>query len=141
MKIPVTLSILSILLMAFLYATVTADSGLVTLDSLKDKYEAVQFDHSKHTGLAADCGTCHHEHGGNRSTCTDCHSLDKAVFQNAVTRSFTACKNCHDAISPDNPGMPGLKAAYHRVCFECHRGMGNVGTDPAGCTEMCHAKI
>ena len=138
---PVTLSIIFILLTAFLYAAVNAAPGTIKLDSLMDKYQAVQFDHSKHTSLAGDCGACHHEHSGSRSTCKDCHSVSKAVFQNSVSKSFTACKNCHDAVSPDNPGMPGLKAAYHRVCFECHRGLGNVGTDPAGCTEMCHSKL
>ncbi len=36
--------------------------------------------------------------------------------------------------------MPGLKTAYHKQCFSCHRGMGNIGTDPKGCAEICHAK-
>jgi predicted CXXCH cytochrome family protein len=51
-----------------------------------------------------------------------------------------ACKSCHSSYDPANPNMPGLKTAYHSQCFQCHRGMGNVGIDPKGCTVMCHAK-
>jgi hypothetical protein len=36
---------------------------------------------------------------------------------------------------------PGLKIALHRTCFQCHKGMGDIGTDPKGCTQICHAKI
>lgn len=140
MKKQAILSVVCILFTAFLYATVNSDSGLFRLDSLVDKYEAVQFDHAKHVSIANNCGTCHHEHGKNNLLCMDCHSISKSTFQSSVVRSFTACKNCHAAVNRDNPGMPGLKAAYHQVCFDCHRGMGNVGTEPKGCTEICHAK-
>jgi predicted CXXCH cytochrome family protein len=129
-----------ILFTTFLYVAVKADSGTFTLDSLSDIYGAVQFDHSKHVSMADNCGTCHHEHGKNNQVCMDCHDLNKSTFRNSVVRSFMACKSCHDASNRDNPGMPGLKTAYHRVCFDCHRGMGNIGSEPSGCTEICHAK-
>jgi predicted CXXCH cytochrome family protein len=140
MKKTSVLIAICILVITFLYVTVKADSGIFRLDSLSDIYEAVQFDHSKHMSIADSCGSCHHEHGKNNMLCMDCHSLNKSAFKDSVVRSFTACKTCHDASSRDNPGMPGLKTAYHRVCFDCHRGMGNVGLEPAGCAEICHAK-
>jgi len=140
MKKSAMLCALCILSIPFLYAAINADSGLFILDSLMDKYEAVQFDHSNHRDLADNCGTCHHEHGSNRLQCTDCHSVTDSTFENSVVNSFSACKDCHDAPDPDNPGMPGLKVAYHRVCFTCHIEMSDIGTDPKACTEMCHAK-
>ena len=130
---------LCILLITFLYAAINADSGLFILDSLTDQYEAVEFDHSNHMLLADSCSTCHHEHGGSRSQCDDCHSVSESTFKSSVVNSFSACKDCHDDIDPDNPGMPGLKVAYHRVCFTCHIEMSDIGIDPRGCTEMCHA--
>lgn len=131
---------LSILIIIFLYAAINADSGLFILDSLTEQYEAVEFDHSNHMLLADSCGTCHHEHGGSRSQCNDCHSVSESTFKSSVVNSFSACKDCHDDIDPDNPGMPGLKVAYHRVCFTCHIEMSDIGIDPQGCAETCHAK-
>lgn len=140
MKKAAMLSAVFILFTAFLFAAANADTGLFKLNSLEDQYEAVQFDHAKHTSIADNCATCHHEHPGNSLICMDCHSVSKSAFQNSVVRSFMSCKTCHAAVNRDNPGMPGLKDAYHRVCFDCHRGMGNVGVEPKGCAELCHAK-
>jgi Class III cytochrome C family len=110
----------------------------VTLDALVKTYEPVLFTHARHASVAGQCGSCHHQHGGSAS-CKDCHSLSAAAFKESVTNNFTACRNCHGAADRANPGMPSLKVAYHRACFECHKGMGDIGLDPKGCTEMCHA--
>ena len=111
------------------------------LDSLKDAYSPVKFDHAKHTMIAGNCSTCHHEHGNSEALpCKQCHALTPATFKNSAVHGFMPCKNCHGAFDRDNAAMPGLKTAYHRRCFSCHRGMGNIGTDPKGCTEMCHTK-
>lgn len=131
---------LCITLIAALYAAINADSGLFSLDSLMDQYEAVEFDHSNHMEMADGCSTCHHEHGSNNSRCSDCHSVSESMFKSSVVNSFAACKDCHDEPDPDNPGMPGLKVAYHRVCFNCHIEMSDIGMDPKGCTDMCHAR-
>jgi Doubled CXXCH motif (Paired_CXXCH_1) len=114
---------------------------VATLDSLSNKYGPVIFDHAKHVAIAANCGTCHHQHS-NFSTlpCKECHSLDAAAFRNSVVNNFMACRNCHGSYDRSNPKMPGLKTAYHQQCFQCHRGMGEVGVSPAGCTIMCHGK-
>jgi hypothetical protein len=115
--------------------------GTVILGSLTDQYKPVAFDHKKHVAIAGDCGMCHHQHGNNSSLpCKECHAIQPALFRHSVTQSFMACKNCHTANDPAMPQMPGLKVAYHYQCFQCHRGMGNVGTDPHGCATMCHAK-
>ena len=114
--------------------------GVRTLGSLSEKYAPVTFDHSKHVTIAGTCETCHHHANGNASLCKDCHGLSSADFKNSVVHSFMPCSNCHTALDRDNPAMPGLKVAYHEKCFGCHRGMGNLGLDPKGCTEVCHAK-
>lgn len=119
----------------------TAVPTVRTLDSLKNQYQPVKFDHAKHATMAPNCGSCHHEHGeGNAFSCKNCHALDRSAFRNAVVNSFTACKNCHGTYDPSNPRMPGLKTAYHTQCFSCHRGMAGIGTDPKGCAELCHAR-
>jgi cytochrome c553 len=125
---------------ASLYAGNAKIPGIVKLDTISDKYEPVKFDHAKHASIAGNCGTCHHDHGKNSTLpCKDCHSISSSTFKNSVTNNFMACKKCHAANDPSNPAMPGLKVAYHKTCFECHRGMGNVGIDPIGCAQMCHA--
>ena len=145
MKNTVSILFIASICMVFagsLYAGNTAKlPGVTTLDSLSDKYEPVKFDHAKHTTLAGHCGTCHHQHGTfSTLPCKECHSLNSAAFKNSVVNNFMACKNCHGAYDRSNPRMPGLKTAYHQQCFQCHRGMGDVGTSPAGCTNMCHGK-
>jgi hypothetical protein len=130
----------------FIAAPVSAASPskppeIITLDSISDKYEPVIFTHGRHVMMAGNCGTCHHEHvNGGSLPCKDCHSIPPSVFKDSVTRGFLACKGCHSAYSPSNPGMPGLKVAYHNKCFQCHRGISDVGMDPKGCAELCHAK-
>ncbi len=115
--------------------------GVRTLNSIEATYSSVRFDHPKHEAIAGSCITCHHEHNVAKGLpCKQCHSLTPAAFKNSVHNNFTACANCHGAYDPDNPRMPGLKTAYHRVCFSCHRGMAGIGTDPRGCTELCHSK-
>lgn len=122
-----------------LYAGKTPD--IVKLDSLVNEYEPVVFNHATHTFIAGDCGKCHHQHGNSGALpCKDCHSVAPSNFKNSVVNNFMACKNCHGTYNPSVPRMPGLKVAYHQICFQCHRGMGNVGTDPKGCAMMCHAK-
>ena len=114
---------------------------IITLDSLSEQYQPVFFTHERHTSYAGNCGTCHHEHGNSGTLpCKNCHSLNAAAFKNSVTHSFMACKNCHGSYSPSSVKTPGLKAAYHTQCLQCHRGMGTIGKDPKGCAELCHAR-
>ncbi|MBI4690998.1 MAG: cytochrome c3 family protein [Nitrospirae bacterium] len=133
--------VMSIFFATAIYAEMSAKIPvIVKLDSLSVKYEPVRFDHSKHVSIAANCGMCHHQHGDSgKLPCKECHSVTPATFKNSVCNNFMACKDCHSSYDPANPAMPGLKTAYHQTCFQCHKGMGNVGVDPKGCAEMCHA--
>ncbi len=141
---------LGVLFAAYLYAgddpSASAASsaarlpGIRVLSSISNWYEPVTFDHAKHVAIAGKCGACHHHGNGNTSSCEQCHKLSPSVFKNSVVNNFLPCSGCHGAPDRENPSMPGLKVAYHKKCFECHRGMGNVGLDPKGCTELCHAK-
>jgi hypothetical protein len=118
---------------SFAAANVAKSPATITLDSIAKTYPPVVFSHAKHASLAGNCGACHHHH--NNANCKDCHSLNAS----AVSSNFPACKNCHAARDRGSPAMPGLEVAYHRACFECHRGMGNLGVDPKGCNKVCHA--
>lgn len=118
-----------------------ASQRTVKLNSLTNIYKSVLFNHEKHIAIAGDCGKCHHQHGNSASLpCHECHSVKAESFKSSVTGSFMSCKNCHGAYDPATPRMPGLKVAYHRQCFQCHWGMGEVGLSPKGCTVMCHDK-
>lgn len=134
--------VLGLCLLAAAYVSAAADApGVRILDSLKDVYTPVKFDHPKHVSLAGNCSACHHEHGiADGLPCKQCHAITPQTFKNTVSRNFMACKSCHTTADRDNAGMPGLKTAYHKQCFTCHRGMGNIGLDPKGCAELCHAK-
>jgi hypothetical protein len=129
-------------LIAAAFVSAAADApGVRILDSLKDVYVPVKFDHQKHTMIASSCAACHHEHGmGDGLPCKQCHALTPETFKRSVSHGFMPCRNCHGAFDRDAPRMPGLKTAYHRQCFTCHRGMGNIGSSPKGCAEICHAK-
>jgi hypothetical protein len=115
--------------------------GMRTLGSISDQYTPVKFDHPKHVMIAGSCAACHHQHQDSKKlNCTDCHAIAPSVFKSSVKNNFMACSACHGTYDPSTPSVPGLKVAYHKQCFQCHRGMGNIGSDPKGCTEICHAK-
>ena len=118
-----------------------APRNSIKLDSLVNMYKAVLFDHEKHAAIANDCGVCHHQHGKNSSLpCHECHNIKASIFKSSTRGGFMACKNCHGTFDPSSPQMPGLKVAYHKQCFQCHRGMADVGISPKGCIAMCHDK-
>lgn len=121
-------------------ASSSGDIGLRTLDSIVDKYGPVKFDHTLHTNIAENCWQCHHEHSKTAASCRDCHAIKPEDFKRALNATFMPCRNCHTDYDPSVPNMPGLKAAYHRQCLQCHRGMNNVGVEPKGCTNQCHER-
>ncbi len=63
--------------------------------------------------------------------CQGCH------HHSPVAKKPPACASCHaQPFDPRHPGRPGLQAAYHLQCMECHRHMGiekPVATDCTGC--------
>ena len=115
--------------------------GTVLLGSLAKKYGPVKFDHAKHVETAGSCNECHHQHGGGQApSCGGCHTIDASSFRkNLQLGRIRPCGECHQAsYDAGKLGRPTLSAAYHRACIKCHREVGSVGTDPKGCTEMCH---
>ncbi|MFA6450701.1 MAG: cytochrome c3 family protein [bacterium] len=78
----------------------------IVIDKLADKYNAVNFQHKPHAGMAkmsADsCWTCHHE--------------------TPAGKPFPACDTCHQKkLVRKNLNSPNLKAAYHQQCLNCHK--------------------
>lgn len=136
--------LISILILFFLTLLFYKGAGsasypkVILLDSISNKFTPVRFDHEKHITFSSGCSKCHHEHQNNESlSCKDCHTLSPALFKKSVQRNFMACKTCHSEFNPSMPQIPDLKAAYHRSCFKCHRGI-DVGIEPKGCSGRCH---
>lgn len=114
--------------------------GTIVIKHLKNKYRPVTFNHEMHAAIADNCGTCHHQHDEKaRAGCKECHSMNPGAMKASLKQSFTACSACHSEYSPDMPEMPGLKVALHKKCFQCHVGIGELGSSPAGCAKTCHA--
>ncbi len=88
------------------------------LDQLSEIYVPVVFPHKLHAEMEAmseGCTVCHH------------HSTPERI---------QACRECHP-VEPDQSNLrqPGLKGAYHRQCFGCHREW-----DRYTQCGICHAK-
>ncbi|HMK55201.1 MAG TPA: cytochrome c3 family protein [Dissulfurispiraceae bacterium] len=123
---------------------IAAGSGrpaIIVLDYIQKKYGTVTFNHEMHAGLAEGCSKCHHQHNDrSRAVCRECHEINDQVFRSSAKQGFLPCSGCHTDFSADTPGTPGLMVALHNKCFQCHVGMGGLGSSPKGCTEMCHAR-
>jgi hypothetical protein len=116
-------------------------------DVIGNRYGPVLFRHKYHAGIVKDCSVCHHffsEHSNDQvvpgDKCDKCHA--SANFE-SMSKELP-CDTCHNTASAPTPRVvtssegsmltiPGLKAAYHRNCLECHQNMGG----PQGCGE-CH---
>ncbi len=111
----------------------------LSLGSLSKIYEPVPFNHSQHVSAAGNCADCHHQHRSVQvQACIDCHQVDPSVFKKKVdTARFKPCGECH--APSDQPGIPGLRTAYHTACFKCHKeDVGGGVKNLEGCTEICH---
>ena len=114
----------------------------MTIDSLANLYESVEFSHKRHERLAP-CKDCHHHTTGHQNMdpkCVRCHAHSPAS-------KVVSCKDCHtrEQFSPkkvrdaDNPNIyhidkPGLMGAYHLACVPCH-----VEKNAPSSCEGCHA--
>lgn len=119
-------------------------SEVIELDSLKNLYEGVSFDHDMHIEIVGEnCSVCHHHTAGTVAQgplCITCHA-------NSPAADDPTCSGCHEkeVFSAANMkkswetdllhhrSKPSLKAAYHQNCLACHVENGA----PAGCTD-CH---
>ncbi len=114
----------------------------LTIDSLANLYEPVEFNHLMHVDYAS-CAECHHHTTGVKvadPNCIKCHA-------NTPEGDDVTCSGCHEVdrfsmkylAELDNPVLyhidkPGLKGAYHLNCIGCHQTIDG----PTGCTD-CHA--
>ncbi len=120
----------------------TAEGNLpkdLTLGSLSKIYEPVPFNHAGHVSAAGNCAECHHQHRSVQvQACIECHRIDPSLFKkNVDTAKFRPCGECH--APSDQPGIVGLRTAYHTACFKCHKeDVGSGVKNLEGCTEMCH---
>ena len=135
---------LGLLMCSQLVMSMDADDApqTVVLDSMKELYHEVIFNHEMHVERYG-CSTCHHHTTGDGPTnkaCNRCHATSIANYK-------VSCSDCHlvtagvSAASlsiADNTlyhiDKPGLKGALHLQCLGCHK----TESGPTGCQE-CHA--
>lgn len=113
----------------------------VTIDYLKNLYEAVGFDHQLHTDMYQ-CNVCHHHTTGEppaKKACRGCHDAPRSAAP-------VSCAGCHalgltDREEEENPqqhayhiDIPDFKGSMHLQCLGCHA----ADSGPTGCQE-CHA--
>jgi octaheme c-type cytochrome (tetrathionate reductase family) len=125
------------------------------LNSRTDYYEPVRFSHIAHDVLTGgDCGRCHHRFSFDEEDragytleglhaefevriggpCGSCHDMEYVSIQ--------PCAACHRLPNePDDPGRPGLKGAYHRLCIGCHAEQTVQGLAPTDCSSCHHAHV
>lgn len=122
----------------------TARAEVYEIDSLKNLYQGVQFDHDMHVEITGeDCSVCHHHTAGIATKdplCKTCHRESTEVDDPScdschVKENFSAenMKKSWDTPLLHHRNKPGLKAAYHRNCLACHE----ENEAPVGCTD-CH---
>ena len=117
----------------------------LTLNSLSQYYDGVEFDHAMHLDVESDCAVCHHHTTGaavQNSRCAKCH-------HGGEMQAKVACRDCHvkEPYSAKNLEVQkgdiqryhndqlGLKGAYHQSCLGCHQKM----DAPTGCQD-CHSR-
>jgi len=111
----------------------------VTMGELSKFYEpSTVFDHAAHLGylkdrIAGAKGTTDLTkafHLNDAALCAGCH------HHTPVGQVPPKCGACHGKTEQD--GRPGLKAAYHNLCNQCHKAM-NAGAPAATDCTACHA--
>ena len=108
----------------------------VKINSLTEKYEAVKLPHRKIVNALFNdikgnkLATYFHREKG--TLCQGCHHNSPAA------KNPPKCGSCHGRpFNEKDPFKPGLMAAYHRQCMECHREMGIQKPVATNCT-ACH---
>ena len=110
----------------------------VTIKTLSNKYEAVKLPHRKIIRTMVEkiesnqlANFFHYEKG---TVCQGCHHNSPAA------KTPPKCISCHSKpFNAKDPFKPGMIAAYHRQCMECHKSMGIAKPVATNCT-ACHQK-
>jgi hypothetical protein len=108
----------------------------VKIKHISAKYEAAEMPHRKivttlvkHIGESKMAGTFHND---RTTLCQGCHHNSPAALKPP------SCASCHGKpFDPRQPDKPGLMAAFHRQCMECHQAMGIKRPDSRDCSG-CH---
>jgi hypothetical protein len=115
---------------------VPAQPDTVEIGSLSKRYGACTFDHAAHVEAlkaAAKGDLAKAFHSGDAALCQGCH------HHTPVGETPSKCGTCHGkAFQKEDPSRPGLMAAYHIQCNQCHKAM---GVEPVAATDCtgCHA--
>ena len=111
----------------------------VIIKNLSDKYEPVELPHRKIIKTLLDgikdnklAGYFHTDKG---TLCQGCH------HNSPVSKKPPRCASCHAKMAFKDKELfrPGIEAAYHRQCMQCHDAMGIAKPDSRDCT-ACHLK-
>ena len=110
----------------------------VVIKALSDKYEPVKLPHRKIVAAMVDKIKTNQLaiffHSENGTVCQGCHHNSPAA------KTPPKCISCHSKpFNAQDPFKPGLIAAYHRQCMECHKAMGIAKPVATDCT-ACHQK-
>jgi len=108
----------------------------VEIKTLQNKYEPVKLPHRKIIYTLVknirNNKLANYFHTEKGTICQGCHHHSPAA------KKPPACESCHGKpFNESDPFKPGLTAAYHRQCMECHREMGIEKPASTKCTE-CH---
>jgi hypothetical protein len=111
---------------------------IVSINALMNQYEPVKLPHRKIIQTMVNninnnklANFFHHEKG---TVCQGCHHHSPAAKQPPK------CVSCHGKpFNAHDPFKPGLMAAYHRQCMECHEAMGIKKPVSTDCN-ACHQK-
>ena len=113
-----------------------AQPDTVIIGSIAKKFDACTFNHSNHVDAlaAATKGSSLAQafHAQPGTLCQGCHHHTPAG------QAPPKCGTCHaKAFQNEEPKRPGLMAAYHIQCNQCHKAMG-AGAPAATDCETCH---
>ena len=111
----------------------------VTIKVLEKEFKPAEMPHQKIlqklTSISNENSLARFFHAAKDETlCYGCHHNTPQ----AAARKFPGCEACHSRpFNPEEPGRPGLMAAFHQQCTGCHKAMGQK-PQPLDC-EKCHA--
>ncbi|MGD8887489.1 MAG: cytochrome c3 family protein [Desulfobacterales bacterium] len=110
----------------------------VVIKELMNDYEPVKLPHRKIVKTLVnrikDNKLANYFHYDKGTVCQGCHHHSPA------SKKPPKCVSCHGRpFNAKDPFKPGLMAAYHRQCMECHREMGIKKPVSTDCT-ACHQK-
>jgi hypothetical protein len=110
----------------------------VEVKTLVSQYGPVKMPHRKIvktlSGNINDNGLVRYFHRDKNTLCQGCH------HHSPVAKKPPGCASCHGRpFDERDPFKPGLMAAYHRQCMECHKAMGIEKPVATNCI-ACHQK-